>query len=142
MTSSGRTWVDIYDVGYAGGSFLARRILGGDLLAARTPAGLDSAIRADFVRYWNPRYERPDGRAAHWSATRLAAVPRRDAFAEAHDGVPISTPNGTPTRACAVRRGEVPGEERCTSGFLVSRPGIPGGAVRMLEKLFADGARG
>ena len=46
-----QTWVDLYDVGYAGGSFLARRITGGDLLGAETPAGLDSAIRADFVRW-------------------------------------------------------------------------------------------
>ena len=46
-----QTWTGLYDVGYAGGSFLARRISGGDLIAAGTPAGLESAIRADFVRW-------------------------------------------------------------------------------------------
>jgi hypothetical protein len=45
-----RTWQGIYDVGYADGSFLARRIDGGDLIGAETPAGLESAIRADYAR--------------------------------------------------------------------------------------------
>lgn len=48
-------WAGLYDVGYAGGSFLARRITGGDLIGAETPAGLESAIRADAVRYWSAR---------------------------------------------------------------------------------------
>lgn len=42
-------WGDAYDVGYAAGSFLARRIIGGGLLTAETPAGLESAIRADYA---------------------------------------------------------------------------------------------
>ncbi len=48
-------WSEIYDLGYAGGSFLARLLIGGDLLSAKTPAGLESAIRADFTRYLSAR---------------------------------------------------------------------------------------
>ncbi len=51
MDAVRQTWVGLYDVGDAGGSFLARRITGGDLIGAETPAGLESAIRADFVRW-------------------------------------------------------------------------------------------
>ncbi len=44
-------WQGVYDVGYAGGAFLARRITGGDLLTAETPGGLESAIRTDRARW-------------------------------------------------------------------------------------------
>ena len=43
-------WFGIFDAGYADGAFLARRITGGVLLSASTPAGLESAIRADWFR--------------------------------------------------------------------------------------------
>ena len=50
-------WYETYDVGYVAdmdgfpdGAYLARRLTGGALLLADTPAGLDSAIRADWAR--------------------------------------------------------------------------------------------
>jgi hypothetical protein len=43
-------WAFFYDVGYADGEFHALRLLGGPLLTARTLGGLDSAIRADWMR--------------------------------------------------------------------------------------------
>ncbi len=45
-------WAGCYDVGYADGEYYAFRLIGGEPLTADTPAGIDSAIRADFVRYW------------------------------------------------------------------------------------------
>ena len=69
-----------------------------------------------------------------------AAVPLLTAFAVAHDGVRIITPerHDEPWRA-EVREGKVPGEGRCTSGFLVADPGHPAELLRKLEKVFADG---
>jgi hypothetical protein len=39
-----------YDVGYTEGSYWAFRLIGGPLISAGTLGGLDSAIRADYVR--------------------------------------------------------------------------------------------
>jgi hypothetical protein len=47
-------WAGIYDVGYAAGEFWAFRLIGGQPLTADTPAGIESAIRADFVRWVAP----------------------------------------------------------------------------------------
>jgi hypothetical protein len=44
-------WGTEYDIGLADGVFLAYRLAGGDLLAADTPEGLESAIRADYTRW-------------------------------------------------------------------------------------------
>lgn len=44
------TWQDHYDIGEVRGSFLACRLTGGPLITADTPAGLESAIRADYAR--------------------------------------------------------------------------------------------
>lgn len=46
----GDKWCACYDVGYSDDEFYAFRLIGGPLLAARTLAGLDSAIRADYAR--------------------------------------------------------------------------------------------
>jgi len=43
-------WAAAYDLGHADAEFWAFRLIGGPLLAARTLAGLDSAIRADYAR--------------------------------------------------------------------------------------------
>jgi hypothetical protein len=43
-------WASAYDVGYGAGEYWAFRLIGGPLLAAGTLGGLDSAIRADYVR--------------------------------------------------------------------------------------------
>jgi len=43
-------WASVYDLGHTDGEFYAFRLIGGPLLAARTLAGLDSAIRADWSR--------------------------------------------------------------------------------------------
>lgn len=47
-------WAGHYDTGYADGEYWAFRLVGGPLLAARTLAGLDSAIRADYARSRQP----------------------------------------------------------------------------------------
>jgi hypothetical protein len=46
----GDRWASVYDVGHADGEFYAFRLIGGPLLVARTLAGLDSVIRADYAR--------------------------------------------------------------------------------------------
>ena len=48
------TWGGWYDTGMAAGEFWALRLIGGPLLTATTPEGLESAIRADFSR-WGAR---------------------------------------------------------------------------------------
>jgi hypothetical protein len=45
-------WLGIYDVGYADGAYRAVRVLAdGPLLTADNAEGLDSLIRADWVRW-------------------------------------------------------------------------------------------
>ena len=45
-------WEGIYDVGYADGTYrAARSLIAGPLLTARSPEGLESAIRADWARW-------------------------------------------------------------------------------------------
>lgn len=44
-------WASFYDLGYAAGEYHAFRLIGGPLITARTLAGLDSAIRADWNRW-------------------------------------------------------------------------------------------
>jgi len=44
-------WAGWYDIGFTAGEYYAFRLIGGPLLTARTPAGLESAIRADFSRW-------------------------------------------------------------------------------------------
>jgi hypothetical protein len=46
----GDKWCACYDVGFTDAEFYAFRLIGGPLLAARTLAGLDSMIRADYAR--------------------------------------------------------------------------------------------
>ena len=47
-------WGQQYDIGYADGAFYSYRLPGGPLLAAHTPEGLESAIRADWTRRGRP----------------------------------------------------------------------------------------
>ena len=51
MQSIIATWGETYDVGFTAGAYCARRLTGGPLLTAATPAGLESAIRADYSRW-------------------------------------------------------------------------------------------
>ncbi len=51
MDALRRDWFEHYDIGYAANWYLARRLNGGPLLTAGTPAGLESAIRADWARF-------------------------------------------------------------------------------------------
>ena len=51
LESVKEAWGDDYDIGLANGLCLAYRLTGGDLLAADTPEGLESAIRADYARW-------------------------------------------------------------------------------------------
>ena len=46
----GDKWSSCYDIGHADDEFYAFRLIGGPLLVARTLAGLDSALRADYAR--------------------------------------------------------------------------------------------
>ncbi len=43
-------WHGAYDIGYAADAYLGRHLTGGPLLSAATPEGLESAIKADWVR--------------------------------------------------------------------------------------------
>jgi hypothetical protein len=43
-------WAEVYDFGFGTGDYRARCQTGGALLIASTPAGLDSAVRADWAR--------------------------------------------------------------------------------------------
>jgi len=44
-------WAVAYETGYAHGVYWARRHDSGHLLSSGTPAGLESAIRADYSRW-------------------------------------------------------------------------------------------
>jgi len=56
MTLDGirETWGEVYQVGYAEGVYLARRVTGGPWLPAGSPEALASVIRADWAR-WSAR---------------------------------------------------------------------------------------
>ena len=64
------------------------------------------------------------------------AIPLLYRLEAENPGVTILTPHYSdePWRA-EIREGKVPGESRCTSGFLVAR--YPGELLRKLEKMFA-----
>ena len=47
-------WHGHYDTGEADGEYHAFRLIGGPLITAGTPAGLESAIRADYARWASP----------------------------------------------------------------------------------------
>ncbi len=54
LQSISAAWGTVYDCGYAHGVYWARRHDAEHLLSAGTPAGLESAIRADYAR-WTAR---------------------------------------------------------------------------------------